>query len=159
MDDTIYCCTVNIYMALMGTELSSSLLVFPLLVLDRGLLTLDFFLLVVTQKQESADGAEAPFVSTALQIINLGLSPSHPNRFCCFISLDYLCFVTKSGLRHPVYLLAEQACGKETMDAVSRKLALSCLSGHYIFTKQFLPLKINPLLDKLRLIWSFSVNI
>lgn len=91
------------------------------------------------------------FVSIELQIINLGFSPSHPV-FCCSIYLDYLCFVTKSGLRHPVYLLAEHACGKETKDAVSRKLALSCLSGHYVFTKQFLPLKTNPLLNQLRLI-------
>lgn len=91
------------------------------------------------------------FVSTALQIY-LGLSPSHPNGFCCFISLSYLCFVTELGLAHAVYLLAEHACGKETTDAVSRKLVLSCLTGHNVFTKQFLPFKTNPLLDKLRLI-------
>lgn len=48
MDNTIYCCTVEIYIALVGTQFPSSVLVFPLLLLDRGLLNFDFFLLVVT---------------------------------------------------------------------------------------------------------------
>lgn len=61
MNNTIYCCTVKIYIALVGAQFPSSVLIFPLLLLDRCLLNFDLFLLVVTWKQNSADGAEALF--------------------------------------------------------------------------------------------------
>lgn len=114
MDNTIYCCTVKIYMALLGIQCPSSVSVFPLLLLDRAVLNFDFFLLVVTWKQNSADGAEA-LLSLQLDGLLIWGSPlAIQTRFHHSFYLDYLCFVTELGLRHPTYLLAQHACGKET---------------------------------------------
>lgn len=114
MENTIACCTAQVDTALLGTCSASSLLAFPLLLLDRGLL-ISFCLWLQSSRTLQTGQKHFFFRLYNSMDYSLGALPlAIQTRFHCSFCLDYLCFVTELGLRHPTHLWAQQACGKET---------------------------------------------